>query len=111
MTDSLTLLVLTILAFIVGAIASHIHQRLGMDDISETLAEAERVLVNLQAENERLEKELEQLRKGIDKLAMVNFGEGLPPSDDASEAPLSTVEGWPTGRPAVVKQAPGGGER
>lgn len=106
MTDPLTLLVITILSLAVGAIASRIYTSLTMNDMRETLAEASRVMLNLQAENERLEKELEQWRKGLDYLAKVNFGEGLPPSDDASDD-LGVPEGaWPTGRPAVVKQTP-----
>lgn len=73
MTDPLTLLTITILAFIVGAGAGHIYNRLTMQDMVETLAEASRVMLNLREENERLENELEQLREWLDKLAKVKF--------------------------------------
>lgn len=73
MTDPLTLLIITILALTVGAIASRIYHRLTMQDMKATLEEASRVLVNLREENERLEKELEQLRDWLDNLAKVKF--------------------------------------
>lgn len=83
MTDTIFLNpILTILSFFVGALASHIYHRLTMQDMRETLADdaseyptgwASRVMINLQEENERLEKELEQLRDWLDKLAKVKF--------------------------------------
>lgn len=76
MTDPLTLLIITILSLIVGAIASRIYTSLTLNDMRETMEEASRVMINLQEENERLEKELEQLRAGLDNLAKVNFGQG-----------------------------------
>lgn len=70
MTDPILInLLFTILALTLGILIGHLFNRAVRHDMSETLAEASRVMLNLQDENERLEAELEQMRTGLDRLA------------------------------------------
>ena len=68
-------LLFTLLALTLGILIGHLFNRAARHDAHVALEQASRTMLNLLAENERLENEVEQMRDGLDKLGQMKIGE------------------------------------
>ena len=68
-------LLFTLLALLLGILIGHLYNRAARHDAHVALEQASRTMLNLLAENERLENEVEQMRDGLDKLGQMKIGE------------------------------------